>query len=88
MLLSTAIPNSELRLQTLEQTVAIGSIIGMIGTVALSRYASSLFYETSIGSPIIPLGIAAVVMCTALLASIIPAWQAGRVSPMTALRSE
>jgi len=69
-------------------TVAIGSIIGIIGAVALSRYASSLFYETSMSSPIILLGIAAVMMCTALLASIIPAWQAGRVSPMTALRSE
>jgi len=69
-------------------TVAIGSIIGIIGAVALSRYASSLFYETSIGSPIILVGIVTVMLCTSVLASIIPAWQAGRVSPMTALRSE
>ncbi|MEO7999350.1 MAG: FtsX-like permease family protein, partial [Gemmatimonadaceae bacterium] len=69
-------------------TVAIGSVLGMLGAVALSRYASTLFYETSMGSPIILVGVVAVMLCTSVLASIIPAWQAGRVSPMTALRSE
>lgn len=69
-------------------TVLAGLAIGIVASMALVRYVSSLVYGTSLSSPIVFGSVAVIMMLTALLASVVPAWQAGRVSPMTALRAE
>lgn len=69
-------------------TVLIGLAIGIVASMGLVRFVSSLVYGTSISSPLVFGSVAAIMLITAVLASFIPAWQAGRISPMTALRSE
>ena len=69
-------------------TVAAGCAIGVLLTLALSRYVESLLYVTSPREPMVYAGVLAVMGVTAILASLVPAWQAGKVSPMTALRGE
>ena len=67
---------------------AIGVALGVPAGVALSRFASSLFFEVKaadFGSVGIPL---AIMLATALLAVFVPAWRATRVDPMVALREE
>ncbi|MEO7360403.1 MAG: ABC transporter permease [Gemmatimonadaceae bacterium] len=69
-------------------TVLTGLAIGMVASMALARYVASLVYGTSLSSPFVFGSVAAIMLLTAVLASFIPAWQAGRINPMTALRSE
>jgi len=67
---------------------AIGVAVGVPAGLALSRFASALFFEVKaqdLGSVGIPLGI---MLATALLAVMLPAWRATRVYPMVALRDE
>ena len=69
-------------------TVLIGLAMGIVASMALVRYVASIVYGTSLASPLVFGSVAAIMLFTAMLASFIPAWQAGRISPMTALRSE
>ncbi|MEO7996315.1 MAG: FtsX-like permease family protein, partial [Gemmatimonadaceae bacterium] len=69
-------------------TVLIGLGVGVLASIGLVRYISSIVYETSLASPFVFGSVATVMLITAVLASLIPALQAGRVSPMTALRSD
>jgi putative ABC transport system permease protein len=68
--------------------LAIGSAIGVVGALGLTRFLSSYLYEVSPTDPatyvIVPLMITAV----ALLACYLPARRAARVDPMVALRHE
>lgn len=69
-------------------TVLIGLAMGIVASLALGRYVASIVYGTSLANPLVFGSVAAIMLFAAVLASLIPAWQAGRVSPMTALRSE
>lgn len=69
-------------------TVLLGLAIGIAASIVLARYVESLVYGTSLASPLVFGSVATIMFVTAVLASFIPAWQAGRISPMTALRSE
>jgi predicted permease len=66
--------------------VAIGSVIGLAGGVALTRWIRGLLFQVS---PVDPLMLAAAtlgLMLVALLATLIPARRATRVNPVIALR--
>jgi predicted permease len=67
--------------------VAIGSVLGLAGGVALTRWIRGLLFQVS---PLDPATLAAATLglvVTALLAALIPAWRATRVNPAIALRS-
>src|SRR5437660_3947768 len=66
----------------------IGSAIGLVGTIAISRALQSVLFETSGLDPRIYLGVGALLFVATLLASWIPARRASRVDPIIALRSE
>jgi predicted permease len=67
---------------------AIGLAIGAAGALALGRWAAPLLFETSPRDPVIILGVAAVMLVTAIGASVIPGLRAARVDPASALRSD
>jgi putative ABC transport system permease protein len=73
--------------QGLELTVA-GSVVGLLGAVALTRVMESLLFGVSARDvatfSVVPL----ILMATAMVASYIPALRATRVDPVVALREE
>jgi len=66
----------------------LGVAIGAAGALALGRVLSSLIYEVKPADPITFLAVTALLAAIALAASIIPAYRATKVDPMTALRYE
>jgi putative ABC transport system permease protein len=66
----------------------IGSVIGIVGALALSRLMASQLYGVRPTDPLTFITVAALLMIVALAASYIPARRAMRVDPMTALRYE
>ena len=68
--------------------VVSGVVVGLIGSLALSRSLSSLLFNLSPTDPLTLFGVAALLTGVALLASYLPARQATRVDPLSTLRSE
>jgi putative ABC transport system permease protein len=67
--------------------VAVGSVLGLAGGVALTRWIRGLLFEVSPADPL-TLGAATLgLVLVALLAAVIPARRATRVNPVIALRS-
>lgn len=73
-------------LRTLGLT-ALGLLLGLVASRALSGGLGSLLYGVTAGDPATFTGIAALLIAVAALAGYIPAWKASRIDPMTALRS-
>jgi ABC-type antimicrobial peptide transport system permease subunit len=67
---------------------AVGSAIGVIAGLGLSRFLRSLLFGVGESDVIAYLGGPAVLIATALLAAAIPAFRATRVDPAKILRSE
>jgi predicted permease len=67
---------------------AIGTGVGAIGAIMLTRFISGLLYGISPTDPVTLIGVALFLCGVALLASYIPARRATRVDPMVALRCE
>jgi putative ABC transport system permease protein len=68
--------------------VAIGLVLGIVGTVVSRGILGKLLYDVSPTDPL-TLGIVAVgLFVVALIASYLPARRATRVDPMVALRSD
>ena len=66
----------------------IGIIIGVLASLALARWLSTLLYDVSPLDPLILGGAAVLLLCVALVACFLPARRAMRVDPMAALRFE
>jgi putative ABC transport system permease protein len=67
---------------------AIGLIIGLAGSLALSRAIASFLYETSPVDPVIYASVTLLLLVVATVACLAPAKRASRVDPMSALRHE
>src|SRR5436189_1911199 len=68
--------------------VLIGVGIGLMGTLALTRFLVSLLYRVRPTDPSIFLLTSVILVTVATLASYIPALKASKVDPMVALRYE
>jgi putative ABC transport system permease protein len=67
--------------------VAIGSILGLAGGVALTRWVRGLLFQVSPADPLTLAAATLGLVVIALLAALIPALRAMRVNPVIALRS-
>jgi putative ABC transport system permease protein len=70
------------------QLLLIGSTIGLIAAIALSRALQSVLFEVKGIDPRIYLGVGLLLFIATFLASWIPARRASRVDPIVALRAE
>jgi putative ABC transport system permease protein len=68
--------------------VAIGSLGGLVGSLAASRLIASQLYGVSSSDPLTLTSIVALLVAAALLACWLPACRATKVHPMEALRSD
>ncbi len=69
-------------------TTAIGVILGMGGSILLTRTLESQLFGITATDPLTFLAVAVVLVLASLLAGFIPARRATKVDPMTALRCE
>jgi putative ABC transport system permease protein len=67
--------------------VAIGSVLGLAGSVALTRWVRGLLFQVSPADPLTLAAATLGLVVIALLAALIPALRAMRVNPVIALRS-
>jgi predicted permease len=67
--------------------VCAGLVIGLIAASAASRLVSAMLFGLSVTDPVTYGAAASVLAAVALLASLLPAYRASRVDPMTAFRA-
>jgi putative ABC transport system permease protein len=68
--------------------VALGLVIGLVGTYAAGRVVERLLYGVRPTDPLTLTVVALVLLCVAILAGYLPARRATRVDPMLALRAD
>ena len=68
--------------------VAIGLILGLAGSLALTRLLKSALFGVTATDPATFVGVSLLLLCVALLASLIPTRRAVSVDPTVALRYE
>lgn len=66
----------------------IGLGIGIVVSLALTRFISDLLYDVKPIDPLTLVGVSAVLMLVSLLASAAPAYRAARLDPMRTLRQQ
>jgi predicted permease len=69
-------------------TTVVGAVVGIAGSLVLTRAMQSLLFGVSATDPVTLAGVALLLGFAALLASYIPARRATKVDPMVALRYE
>ena len=70
------------------RTVALGVVLGIGIALAAGRLIAAMLYGVSPGSPGVLLVVSVGLLAAGAGAAILPAWRAGRVDPMTALRAD
>ncbi|HEY4283461.1 MAG TPA: hypothetical protein VGM62_10395, partial [Chthoniobacterales bacterium] len=63
-------------------------LVGLAAAAAMTRFMSSLVFQVSVTDPVIFAGVSIALGLVALVASLLPAHRASRVSPVVALRYE
>jgi ABC-type antimicrobial peptide transport system permease subunit len=66
----------------------IGSVVGLIGSVAVARFLASTNPSMHLNRPLVLAGTTLLLITVGLLASWLPARRAGRINPMEALHAE
>jgi predicted permease len=67
---------------------AAGIAIGLPAALAMTRLMAGMLYEVRPNDPITFVAVAAAILLVAVMASLVPAWRAIKVSPLIALRAE
>jgi putative ABC transport system permease protein len=67
---------------------AIGIAVGLVGALALGRYAASMLFRVEAVDPTVMMAAVAVVILVSLGAAMVPAYRASRIDPARALRWE
>ena len=78
----------QLVLQRALVLIAVGTALGVLGALGLTRFLQSLLYETSPTHVATFVAVALVLAVVGIVASFIPAARAAKVDPVTALRME
>jgi predicted permease len=65
-----------------------GLVLGLIGSLALSRTVATFLYETNALDPTIYLGVTALLLLVTTVACLVPARRAARFDPVAALRGD
>jgi putative ABC transport system permease protein len=68
--------------------VVAGTLIGLVGSLAVTRVLGSLLFEVTPTDPAALAGAATLLLVVALVASYLPARRATRVGPLVALRAD
>jgi putative ABC transport system permease protein len=69
-------------------TVAVGSAIGVLGAMGLTRFMKALLFETTPYDPAVYLFVPGILLLSTIVACWWPARRAARVDPLVALRCE
>ncbi len=67
---------------------AVGVVVGVVASLALTRLLKSMLFEVKANDPVIFVGVAALLIVVTMAACFIPARRAMRVDPIVALRYE
>src|SRR5207302_10871991 len=70
------------------RTILVGVVIGVAGSLALTRFVQSLLFGVTSTDPLTFIAVTLLLITAALLACYIPARRASKVDPMVALRYE
>ena len=70
------------------QVALIGVVVGLIASLALTRYIESLLFGIERMDVLTFVGVSALMLAVALVASYVPAHRASKVDPVEALRAE
>jgi predicted permease len=76
----------QLILSHVGKLAAIGVAVGLVGALALGRYAASMLFRVEAVDPTVMLAAVAVVILVSLGAAMVPAYRASRIDPARALR--
>ena len=68
--------------------VVTGTLAGVLASLGLSQAVRGFLYETSATDTLSLAAAATSVLLAGVLAALVPAWRAGSVSPIEALRSD
>ena len=68
--------------------LAIGLILGIPASLALSKLAENLLFGVVANDPLVAAGASLALGLAALAAACLPAWRASRIDPLNALRCE
>ncbi len=68
--------------------VALGSVLGIFGSVGATKLLDGMLFQTSATDPLTFMGVTALFLLVALGACLLPAWRALRVDPVEAFRAE
>lgn len=70
------------------RVVIVGVILGVALALAAGRFVSALLYGIEPSDPSVMFAVSLVLVFSAIVAALGPAWRAARVNPMVALRAE
>lgn len=70
------------------QLVALGTLLGLAGAIAVGRILAALLYQTKPMDLTVAGAVTGLLAAVAILASLLPALRASRVNPVIALRAE
>ena len=65
-----------------------GVIVGLLGSLALTRVLTSLLFDVNVNDPLTFIAVAGILTLVGIIASIVPAIRAMRVSPAVCLRDD